>query len=156
MKAEISRRDSKIELGEDINCSMSASEVLDILNRTWDDWNPKYYNYKNDIDIEIVFIHLMLYNDDFGWLGNGKAQRKQTNVLLTPIQLVAKARQNEKDIGSIVLMLAPTNALNHFGFDVLLKLHTMDIRNLAFGEFFEISGKRYLVFAFVPFINGTF
>lgn len=73
------------------------------------------------------YSHLIFYDDDFGWLGTGKAKKKQTNFMVTCAELPAMARKNEKDLGSITFMLCPTYFIHNHGRNILLEYYLLQL-----------------------------
>ncbi|KAJ3308827.1 hypothetical protein HDU76_003802, partial [Blyttiomyces sp. JEL0837] len=123
-----------------------GSEWPSILLNTMDFWSPALTTKPDAIPI---FLHLGLYNDEFGWKGTAKKDKKQTNLAMSAYEISRGIRANPNGGAIIPILLTDSNAIKDHGVDFILDPFTSELEKLAKGVDFVIEGARYRIFAFV-------
>jgi hypothetical protein len=95
----------------------------------------------------IAFLRLLLHNDEFGWLGGGKRNKKQLLMLLTAGEFASSVRGS--NLVSNFPMLISNGKFWASSRAMLIDIFSEDIMKLAQGVLYEVGGRSVIVFAFI-------
>jgi hypothetical protein len=124
----------------------------DILIDSYHNWYENYSKVKSKPNVTSLFIHVVLFNDEFGWMGVGKGELKQIVYIVTAGEFNHGQRKS-KNIINIPILLAKAKH-DRENSHLLQQLFTEDINNLSRGEMFNILGEQYFVVALIHAIVG--
>jgi hypothetical protein len=114
-------------------------------------WHSNYIQALNE-NIPIIFVHLIFYNDEFGWMGTGKSELKQVMYALTAGEFNHGQRKS-KNIVNLPILLAKAK-YNRECPHTLLEIFTEELKELACGKRFSILQDNFFVVALVHAIVG--
>ena len=120
--------------------------------RTCSHWENRYINRKSNTSA--LFLHLGFYNDDFGWMGSGQKERKQTVLIITCYEISRGTRGRPKSLACFPISIFPTKLTYNLGPDKILELFTVDITALISGIEFVFRGQSFLVIGILWMILG--
>ena len=123
----------------------------------FDLWSPEVTRCRQEEpELKIVFIHIMLHNDEYGWMGTAKKERKQTAFSISAGEFSRFTRKETRGFSNFCVLLSNSNVLEQEGgWNNLLSLFTEDLIELSRGVLINGSdGSRCLVFAYVTHIVG--
>jgi hypothetical protein len=113
-----------------------------LASRTWklqpSSWNASLERNEAGEKLDVVFLNLGIYNDEFGWLGGGKKTKKQLVYLLTTGEIHESVRNHSNSLAILILMLARSKDVGIVGKNRILELFTAELRELASGIY--VSG----------------
>jgi hypothetical protein len=129
----------------------TGSEWYNILLKSFNLWHSNYVQACNE-NIQVIFLHLIFYNDEFGWMGTGKSELKQIMYALTAGEFNHGQRKS-KSIVNLPILLSKAK-YNRESPQILLGIFTDELKELSIGKKFSILQDDFFVIALVHAIVG--
>lgn len=149
----ISYHISELEQKFDSSDLLHPGQSLDwmkILQRTLRLWKPKYMsNSLEPMPRTVVFLHLGIHIDEYGWKGTAKNELKQTVMNLVSLETARGLRASPKSLAVLPILLTPSAAIKQNSLDKFLQLYSHELEQFSKGITMTIAGTDYLVFAFI-------
>jgi hypothetical protein len=130
----------------------SGKKWYEILIETYNSWQPSYSKIRTKQNITPLFLHIILFNDEFGWMGVGKGELKQIVYIVTAGEFNHGQRKSKKIINIPILLAKAKHDRENS--HLLQQLFTEDINDLSKGKIFNVLGDVYFVVAMVHAIVG--
>lgn len=148
LNTEIRKRYTRISAGNLCN----GTAWLQILADTFTLWNPRMSIYKNSS--EVVFLHLLHHNDEYGWKGTAKNDRKSTVWLVSCGEIERILRNDLSTHATLPLLLTSSNEYKDVGVSGLWEIYKAESQELSKGKVFLINGIQYFVVALMSNLLG--
>ncbi|ORY32066.1 hypothetical protein BCR33DRAFT_856690 [Rhizoclosmatium globosum] len=141
-----------------IESAETSVEFLGVLLRTMDQWLPAYAanNIKPPhLKRKVRFLHLSMYQDDFGWMGTVNTKRGQTVFCLTAMEIERGIRAKTNGLGVLAIMLTKSAIVKgKGGMNLLLGCYADELEEFIKGIEFTIGNETFLVFAVIYLYTG--
>lgn len=104
----------------------------------------------------MLFLHLSVYGDEYGWKGAGKADMKQSMFIVSAYEISRGHRKHIYSMANMPNIIYPSHLLNEYTMSDILRLMTPDLQKLSTGVEYVIGDYSYLVFGYVWTLLGDY
>ncbi|KAJ3224855.1 hypothetical protein HDU81_008289 [Chytriomyces hyalinus] len=138
-----------------VNTRETATEFLALIERTSSSWKPAYAanaRLPANQRKKALFIHIALWNDDFGWMGTVSETKGQTLIIASAGS--RGLRSSPLSLANLPLMLTASAGIKKGGLNKVLDIYSNELHNIAKGLEVSIDGQEFLLFPFISTVAG--
>lgn len=139
-------------LRESVGNLCDGTAWLKLLLDTFILWSSRVNEYKDTT--QVIFLHLLHHNDEYGWKGTAKNDRKSTVWLISCGEIERSLRNDLSTYATLPLLLCSSKEYKSVGVSRLLSIFDDELQELSKGKLFIINEKQFLVVAFLSNILG--